>query len=606
MIQPTSQIGQLARPDGVGMSRRCGGVARSLVVAAASNAAPPTLAPQPLSRGQRPLGASRLLIARARPSHGSHGHGHGGSWHGSSSSSGSGGSGSGSGGYSWQQQQQAQPQQQQSDGPSWSQGGSSFWGGSSQSPDSAAARTEGSGSPVAGGSAAGAQASGGGGGGNVASGGGGGGGALVPGFLAALPGFGRERTRVGASVAARLRANATGGSGSGSGSDSAAGGGGGWSFRPSAHADGGAVAAWAAAALAPVAVWALTWALTAGLAHLADAAIGGMAGVARALYPTLPVRGVGHEDVAASLVKSLRAGTVDPDTWARPGLLVPGFLLRGLMRAFYAIAAGSTAIAGSLAGVGPWMAACALSQAALCALCLLLALPGGSGLQALVERAKGLLPGGKAAAAAAEEEERPGTSAFSWNSGGGGSASSSSQQQQAGAAALLPFEASSSTALTLKLAATLAWPCISVGAVGAAVAARAPQSPPLLVALLHIVAAGLAVASALTIGLAAARYAREIGLGHAGDAAAVDFGLQAGVLCAAQAGVNGLQLLAALCGGGLAFRDFAFAALSTAVLARVALTVWALRGEARPTAWLQLLTLDTLLSRDGPGRPATA
>jgi hypothetical protein len=105
-----------------------------------------------------------------------------------------------------------------------------------------------------------------------------------------------------------------------------AGGGGGprWSFPPPAHADGSPVSLVALVALAPVAVWALTWGLTGGLAAVADSCMGGMVGLARLLYPHLPVRGVTHEDVAVSLVKSIQAGTVDDAAWARPGGFVGG------------------------------------------------------------------------------------------------------------------------------------------------------------------------------------------------------------------------------------------------------------------------------------------
>jgi hypothetical protein len=158
----------------------------------------------------------------------------------------------------------------------------------------------------------------------------------VPGFLQSLPpnrDFAAGRTPLGSSLAARLRAGAGGSRGSGSASrgssgDSSGGGDYGqgsggdkprWSFSPAVHSDGGGVSPWAIAALAPVCVWTLTWALTSGLAHLADASMGGMCGVARALFPTLPVRGVTHEDVAVSLVKSMQAGTVDDATWCRAG-----------------------------------------------------------------------------------------------------------------------------------------------------------------------------------------------------------------------------------------------------------------------------------------------
>lgn len=91
---------------------------------------------------------------------------------------------------------------------------------------------------------------------------------------------------------------------------------------PPAAPDGGAVSPRAAAALVPIAVWCVTWCLTSGLAHVGDAAMGGMVGVARALFPTLPLRGVSHEDIAVSLVKGLQAGTDDAATWARPGASV--------------------------------------------------------------------------------------------------------------------------------------------------------------------------------------------------------------------------------------------------------------------------------------------
>jgi len=457
----------------------------------------------------------------------------------------------------------------------------------------------------------------------------------VPGFLQSLP-FSRDvgnRTPLGASLAARLRGTTTGAAGRGSGASTGGGSGGGsrgggdkssgWSFRPTEHADGSEVAPWVIAALAPVCVWAVTWALTSGLAHLADAGMGGMCGVARLLFPTLPVRGVVHEDVAVSLVKSMQAGTVDEATWCRAGLFVPSWLLQAFMRLFFVLAAGSTSIAASLTQgvlcvsvvgwvmglsgwvmgsgcrthflpqpvvttrppptplhsqqhltVGAWMTACGLSQAILCVLCLLIALPVGAGLHSLMQRVEGAL-GGTAAA----DDDKP------------------TAPGRSGSPAVNISSSSSSTALALKLAATLAWPCISVTAVSAAITQRTMAAPPFGLALAQVVVSGTSVALLLTIALATARFAREVGLGTAGDAAAVDFGIQVGALCGAQAAVNALQLLVGWVGGVLAPREVVVALLSTAVLVRLAATIWVLQAEPRPSAWLQLLTLDTLLSR---------
>jgi hypothetical protein len=154
-------------------------------------------------------------------------------------------------------------------------------------------------------------------------------------FLQGFPVLG-ARTPLGATLASRLRAGAGGGGGTGggpgagapdagdayaaswapagdgSGSDADA-------AAPALAGDAGRVSRVALAALLPVAAWALTWGLTSGLAGLADACMGGMCGVARALFPTLPLRGVTHEDVAVSLVKGLQAGTADDASWTRPG-----------------------------------------------------------------------------------------------------------------------------------------------------------------------------------------------------------------------------------------------------------------------------------------------
>jgi hypothetical protein len=229
------------------------------------------------------------------------------------------------------------------------------------------------------------------------------------------------------------------------------------------------------------------------------------------------------------------------------------------------------------------MGACGVSQVLLFSLCLILALPVGTGLHALMQRIEGALGGsGDPAAAAA------------------GSGRSYSPSAPAGTGTT----SSSSTALALKLAATLAWPCMSAAAVSGAIAARAFAAPPLGLALCQVAASALSVALLLTMGLAAARFAREVGLGGAGDAAAVDFGLQVGLLCGAQAAVNAAHLLLGLLGAALAPRECVFALLSTVVLARLAATIWVLQAEPRPSAWLQLLTLDTLLARGTPKQPA--
>jgi hypothetical protein len=172
----------------------------------------------------------------------------------------------------------------------------------------------------------------------------------------------------------------------------------------------------------------------------------------------------------------------------------------------------------------------------------------------------------------------------------GGSSSSSSGGGGGGGS-------SSSSALAFKLAAALAWPCMSAASVGGALAAKASAAPSFGIAVGRATAAAASVALLLTLGLAAARFAREVGRGEAGDAAVVDFGARAGLLCGAQAAVNGLQLALGLLGGGLSVRDVAGAVVSSAVLLRLAYTAWLLQGEARPSAWLRMMSLEALLAR---------
>lgn len=334
------------------------------------------------------------------------------------------------------------------------------------------------------------------------------------------------------------------------------------------HVDGKDVSPWVIAVLAPVCVWSLTWALTTGLAHLADTCMGGMCGVARLLFPVLPVKGVSHEDVAVSLVKSMASGTVDDATWTRPGLWFPAWMLQGMMHVMFGLALASTSIAASLAQSQAWMTACGASQALLFVLCLLITLPVGASLIALKRQAQ---------------------AAF-------GDARGRSSPSNYKDTRIFTSTTSSSTALAIKLAGALAWPCISARAVGSALTTDLSAVPPFSLAISRVVAAGLTLTVVLTIGLATARFARGIGLGTAGDAATVDFGLQVGTLCAAQAAVSALQLLLCLGGGGLPVREVAGVVVSILVLLRVAYTTWLLQREMRPSSWLQLLTLDALLS----------
>ncbi|KAI8464965.1 MAG: hypothetical protein J3K34DRAFT_461664 [Monoraphidium minutum] len=347
-------------------------------------------------------------------------------------------------------------------------------------------------------------------------------------------------------------------------------------------ADGGRVSPLVAAALAPLVVWPLAWGLTVGLAGLGDAALGGMVGVAGALFPDLPVRGVGHEDVAVSLVKGLQAGTADDATWSRPGLGVPGWVMRGLMRLLFGTAVASTSVSAALSQTGPWMAACGASQAVLFALCLALALPVGMGLHRLL---------GWLAAVSSGSGGGDGNGA-SVGEGSGEAAPA------AGSSAAADAANSSSTALSLRLAAALAWPCLSASAVGGALAPKAAAAAPFGLAIVRVVAAAAGVALLATVALTAARFARDAARGDAGDAAAVDFGRQVGLLCGAQAGLNAVLLLLGLVGGyGLSLRDVVAAAASSAVLARIASTAWLMGEAAAPSAWLRMLQLDTLLAR---------
>jgi hypothetical protein len=132
----------------------------------------------------------------------------------------------------------------------------------------------------------------------------------LTGFLQALPSFSRSGPEaagagspLGSMLARRLASGAGGGSWGGGrtygprgnpgrGPPPVRAAGSGYPGLPSAAApqDGGTVSPWVVAALAPLCVWTLTWGLTSGLAHLADACMGGMCGVARLLFPVITVR----------------------------------------------------------------------------------------------------------------------------------------------------------------------------------------------------------------------------------------------------------------------------------------------------------------------------
>jgi hypothetical protein len=235
------------------------------------------------------------------------------------------------------------------------------------------------------------------------------------------------------------------------------------------------------------------------------------------------------------------------------------------------------------------MAVCGFSQAMLCVLCLLVALPVGSGISSLVRRARG---SGAAATEAAERAAPPGAAAT-----GSGDASAAAPGGDVGGGS------GSGTALAVKLAAILAWPCISASTVGGAIAARAPPAPHLGLALLNTAAAVGSVALLLVMAVAAVRFGRAVARGAASDADALDFGVQVGLLAACQAALNLAHLLLGLAGGGIGAREVVAALVATAVLARVAGTVWVLKAEPRPSAWLELISLDALLARPrGGGR----
>lgn len=183
------------------------------------------------------------------------------------------------------------------------------------------------------------------------------------------------------------------------------------------------------------------------------------------------------------------------------------------------------------------------------------------------------------------------TTPYSHSNGNSNSSSTTSSSGNSSASS----HSSSSTALVLKLASALAWPCISAAAVSGAIRSAATASPAFSLAVGRVAVSTIAVVVVLTVGIAAARFSRDVAMGHVDDAAAVAFGMHVGLLCGAQAVVNLLTLALGLLSGGVGVRDVLMAVVSTAVLARVSTSIWMLQGETRPSSWLQ--AFDSFMAR---------
>ncbi|WIA13666.1 hypothetical protein OEZ85_007228 [Tetradesmus obliquus] len=303
--------------------------------------------------------------------------------------------------------------------------------------------------------------------------------------------------------------------------------------------------------------------LTGGLVTLANTSMSGMCSMAALLFPQLPVKGVDYEDIAVSLVKALHSNTDAPSTWARPGLLAPAWLLRGLMAAMFNLAHASSGVAAALIPSQQLLMVSGVSQGLMYATCLLLMMPLGAGLRslaaqllALAQRNKLQLPSIK-----------------------------------------LPFSLpsfSDNTYLALKLAGVLAWPCISVAAVlQPSAMAHNSFTANFTVAALQVGVCTLLLALLLSVAVAAGRFAAQLGRRTATTDAVLGFGFQVGGLCAAAGLLNVAQIGLGLASGLLGPLQLVVPAVSTLILARVVWSVWRLHriGDATPSIWLQLLTL---------------
>eukprot|EP00877_Chromochloris_zofingiensis_P003702 jgi/Chrzof1/13332/Cz07g29060.t1 len=290
--------------------------------------------------------------------------------------------------------------------------------------------------------------------------------------------------------------------------------------------------------------------LTAGIAQLADACMNGMCAIAQLLFPRLPVKGVDYEDVAVMLVKALDTASTPHDTWHRPGLLVPSWVLRATMRLQFNLAVASTGVAGALAQVTPWMAASEISHGLLYVMALLLMLPVGRAVSST--RGK-MLP-----------------------------------QVQ------LP-RLSANSALLLKLAGTLAWPCISAAAIMQA-QQTAQISATLPFAGVNVLVSLSSVVLQLSMFYIASSVLWLLVRRQADVQHILSFGKSVGVICVLQAALNATGIVTCAIAGKVAVKSLVAPAVSCLILGRVAWSICQLTAtqEKSPEQWLQLLSINWL------------
>jgi hypothetical protein len=103
---------------------------------------------------------------------------------------------------------------------------------------------------------------------------------------------------------------------------------------------------------------------------------------------------------------------------------------------------------------------------------------------------------------------------------------------------------SDTSALALKLAGVLAWPCISAAAVlqPSLLLQAQTGTTPLAIAAPQVFICACLLSLLLAIAVAAGRFGWDVARQQADDDTVVDFGLQLGMLCGLQAGLNVVQL----------------------------------------------------------------
>lgn len=107
------------------------------------------------------------------------------------------------------------------------------------------------------------------------------------------------------------------------------------------------------------------------------------------------------------------------------------------------------------------------------------------------------------------------------------------------------------SALTLKLAGVLAWPCISAAAVlqPSLLLQANSATGPLGLAAPQVLLCLCLLTLLLTVAAAAGSFAWDVARRQADAVTVVEFGWQLGMLCAVQAGLNAAQLVLSLVGG---------------------------------------------------------